>query len=265
MNKTNTNLTGYRGVTFDKKTGRYIAKIGYKKEMITLGRFDTAEEAARAYDKASLYYYGKKGYLNFREYIQPINEIPNASLVLLSNGEHGVVDSCHIEEVNKYLWHAQTMCKEANTWYINRNVKKGDKWGSESLHAFINRLNGLSGHTDHWNRSGWDCRTINLRPCTQSQNNANQAQIPGNTSKYKGVSFVASRNKWVAQLRFNGRYVKVGRFKNEIDAAKAYDKKAFECWGDFAYLNFPEDYPQQKKPPFIFKTIENGYTVFRTK
>jgi len=39
----------------------------------------------------------------------------------------------------------------------------------------------------------------------------------------------------------------LGSFVDEIEAAKARDRKAYELCGDFAYLNFPEDLPMLRK------------------
>jgi len=47
------NKSGYKGVSYDKATGRYIALIRSGGKKINLGRFDTAEEAHAAYCKAA--------------------------------------------------------------------------------------------------------------------------------------------------------------------------------------------------------------------
>lgn len=59
-------------------------------------------------------------------------------------------------------------------------------------------------------------------------------------SKYFGVS--KNNNNWAAKIRYNRQTTHLGSFKLEIDAAKAYDKKCYELYGDKAKLNFPEDY-----------------------
>jgi hypothetical protein len=46
--------------------------------------------------------------------------------------------------------------------------------------------------------------------------------------------------RWVAQLK-KDRITRLAKhFRNQIDAAMAYDDKAFELFGPEAYLNFPE-------------------------
>ncbi|MER2048173.1 MAG: AP2 domain-containing protein [Solibacillus sp.] len=61
------------------------------------------------------------------------------------------------------------------------------------------------------------------------------------SSPYRGVFWVKSENKWRAQFSVHGKRHTLGRFTDEIEAAKAYDKKAFEVLGTSAYLNFPEE------------------------
>ncbi len=48
------NTSGYRGVTWDKKTEKWRARIGLNGKQIWLGYFDDIEEAATAYKKKAL-------------------------------------------------------------------------------------------------------------------------------------------------------------------------------------------------------------------
>ena len=39
-----------------------------------------------------------------------------------------------------------------------------------------------------------------------------------------------------------GRYYYLGLFEDEVEAAKARVRKAYELHGEYAYVNFPEDF-----------------------
>ncbi len=55
----------YRGVVLRPECKRWKAQIGSAGKIINLGYFDTAEEAARAYDAAAKIHHGKRAFLNF--------------------------------------------------------------------------------------------------------------------------------------------------------------------------------------------------------
>lgn len=57
--------TGFKGVCYDKVNDKWCAKIGVDGKAIWLGRHDTAEAAAFAYDKAAREHFGEMACCNF--------------------------------------------------------------------------------------------------------------------------------------------------------------------------------------------------------
>lgn len=62
-----------------------------------------------------------------------------------------------------------------------------------------------------------------------------------NTSGYRGISLVKKTGKYHAQIQVNGTKIHIGFFDDIIDAAKAYDKKVRQLFGDASLVNFPEE------------------------
>ena len=90
---------------------------------------------------------------------------------------------------------------------------------------------------DHINNNGLDNRKDNLRICTRAQNSRNKRKGISKYSDYKGVSYNKRAKSYIAQIKYNYNCIFLGYFKNEIEAAKAYNKKAIELFGEFAKIN----------------------------
>ena len=97
---------------------------------------------------------------------------------------------------------------------------------------------------DHINRNPLDCRKENLRVATHQQNSRNVSKRKNASSKYKGVSWHASKAekpihwKWQARIQYGGKLINIGSFRNEEQAARAYDAAAINYFGEFAAVNF---------------------------
>jgi hypothetical protein len=94
---------------------------------------------------------------------------------------------------------------------------------------------------DHVNRNSLDNRMGNLRFVTRQHNNINQGSKKGVSSAHKGVVKIAGVNRWKASIKMDGRTYRMGTFNNERDAALAYDGYARLLFGEFAYINLPND------------------------
>jgi hypothetical protein len=89
--------------------------------------------------------------------------------------------------------------------------------------SFLNHKRcGLKLVVNHIDFNKTNNNINNLEIVTQREN-SNQKHLKS-TSKYIGVSWSESRNKWVALIYLNGKHKNLGRFINELDASEAYQK-----------------------------------------
>jgi HNH endonuclease/AP2 domain len=127
--------------------------------------------------------------------------------------------------------------------YININLGKYNGksvlFGAHRL-AFLIHYGYLPYDVEHKDLNKKNNRINNLRPSTRSQNSANKLLQCNSTSGYKGVSEVVASGKWRAYAKKDGRQIYLGMFATKEEAARAYDKKVLELFGEFARLNFPE-------------------------
>jgi hypothetical protein len=87
---------------------------------------------------------------------------------------------------------------------------------------------------DHVNGCPDDNRIANLRPASSSQNKQNTRRRSSNRSGFKGVSWIASRRKWRAEIKTRGRVVHLGYFETPEQAHAAYRAAAEKFFGEFA-------------------------------
>jgi hypothetical protein len=174
--------------------------------------------------------------------------------IKLTQDKWALVDDEDYDRLNEHKWYAKREHKSRSSkdkFYVRRNspTDSNGKRKPILMHREItNAPKGMS--VDHINGNPLDNRKDNLRVCTYSQNQMNRGKIKNNTSGYKGV-FYMKRTKdminehlkpWKAQIRFNGKVIYLGIYKTKEPAARIYDKKALELFGEFAQLNFPNEH-----------------------
>lgn len=129
------------------------------------------------------------------------------------------------------------------TWYIENNgyprARKPDGKNVQ-LHRYILQPS-VNEDVDHKYHDPVNCKRDNIRICSTSQNMMNMKKTTKQTSSiYKGVHCSATgkrRKRWSANIRSSGKLFSLGYFLTEEEAALAYDQKAKELFGEYAYLN----------------------------
>ena len=132
---------------------------------------------------------------------------------------------------------------DKDEWYISpTSGKRQRKRKTIRMHRLITKCpKGLQ--VDHINHNGLDNRRKNLRICNNVQNQWNRRKGNNNNSGFKGVSIESRRKtkKYRVQIGYMGKTRHLGYFESPVEAAKIYDAKAKELFGEFANLNFPDE------------------------
>jgi len=156
--------------------------------------------------------------------------------ITLTQGKVALVDDADYEWLSQWSWcalHYRGKC--GDIWYAKRAVEK-PKHKTFLMHREIAARLELP-EVDHKDHDGLNNQRFNLRPCTGTQNQGNRRKEPWRTSQFKGVSFYRQTGRW----RVYVEHTHVGFFKDEIEAACAYDAAAVQHLGEFAKLNFPKE------------------------
>ncbi|MEN6424468.1 MAG: HNH endonuclease [Phycisphaerales bacterium] len=166
---------------------------------------------------------------------RPSEPAEGARRIPVSDGLYAYVDAADYEWLGRWTWHLQdgyaVRWEKGKKRYMHRQIMQPPE--------------GMK--VDHANRNRLDNTRSNLRVCTHQQNMYNRVKRAGSISRFKGVGFRKRDQKWYAEVGGSRRPIWLGFFDTEIEAARAYDYKAVEHFGEFANVNFPEEWPAQRR------------------
>ncbi|MHC8516808.1 HNH endonuclease [Sporosarcina sp. ITBMC105] len=151
--------------------------------------------------------------------------------IQLTQGKVALVDCEDFRRLSMFEWHF------TGNGYAGRRLPVNEGGNIVSMHREVIGEVPEGMVVDHINRNKLDNRRSNLRITTQSNNAANSGPRRNSTSKYKGVHWRKKDMKWVAKIERKGRALTIGLFNAEEHAALAYNQKAKELFGKYAYLN----------------------------
>jgi hypothetical protein len=156
--------------------------------------------------------------------------------IQLTRGQVAVIDDIDYDRVSAHKWQAHWN-KNVRSFYAVTGMFPGRKF--VLMHRFIKGVTDPNVKVDHRNHDTLDMRDENLRVSSDSQSQMNRRRkINKLASRFKGVHANNSRRKpWVARITKAGKPIFLGRFSEEIEAAKAYNRAALEFHGEFALLN----------------------------
>ena len=158
--------------------------------------------------------------------------------ILLTQDRFALVSDEDFSLINKHKW-SLTGDKK----YATRGFGRKNKVNHILMHRLIiNCPKGLE--VDHINHNGLDNRRENLRIVTRSQNFMNREKFVKSSSVFKGVSLYKTNPKWVTNNKWrvciqkDKKFISIGYFNTEVQAAMAYDLNAVALFGEYAKTNF---------------------------
>ena len=152
-------------------------------------------------------------------------------IIKLTRGKETMVDDDIYELIKDQKWH----CTSEDYAIRNLPIEYRQEQKKIRLHQLV--LGFPDSIIDHIDGNKLNNQRKNLRLCNESQNRMNSRLSKNNSTGYRGV-WKTINNNFTARVKCCGKDYYLGRFKTAILAAKAYDKKIKELFGEFAKTNF---------------------------
>jgi hypothetical protein len=171
----------------------------------------------------------------------------------LGHGVYALVDADDYPAISAHTWHLKRKRNDPHRRYAQRTISLGKGHNppktARVMHRQIMGVTDPKVLVDHRNGDGLDNRRSNLRLTDARGNTTNVVSSKlRKAGGYKGVSWNKGAGKWQVSIcggepRPNGKrkQLYLGLFTDPAAAARAYDAKAIEVFGEFAALNFPRE------------------------
>lgn len=127
---------------------------------------------------------------------------------------YSLIDAVDADAVNRWRW-------SLSAGYAVRRATTAP--GEHHMLGLHRELLGLTYGdpltVDHINHDRLDNRRANLRVISKAGNNQNVLGLSSGTSAFRGVSWVERLGKWRAYVQRDGKYIHLGMFTDEREAA----------------------------------------------
>jgi hypothetical protein len=153
----------------------------------------------------------------------------------VGEGRCAYVDAADFDQLNRWTWH---LC---NGYASRRENGKAIFLHHEIMRAPQGKV------IDHKNRNKLDDTRANLHPCTRRENALNRSKKRGSSSRFWGVGYRKTVGRWWAEVPRGRNPIFLGYFAEEIEAARAHDRGAVAYLGESARVNFPQEWPPQRR------------------
>jgi len=146
----------------------------------------------------------------------------------LNKGKFALVDDEDFDTLSQKKWFVST-----DGYAVRQDTKNGAHLHVRMHRVIVNAPSAMQ--VDHADGNRLNNQKSNLRLATKADNMRNRKMQRNNTSGYRGVFKAGS--KWASAICFENRLINLGYFTDILDAARAYNEKARELFGEFARLN----------------------------